>query len=266
MRWRHSRRPATRIRPWWASANKPTDCMHLHSAFGPGCPHCWVNRLATPRDPADAPPLVRARRRKDIPMDDDVPTVEMPAVSIESPARTLTFDRMVYGELGELRGARAALRRWLNGCPAADDVLLVAHELMANAVLHSGSKQLYFIVRAEIQRDCIRVEVEDLGGYWPRPNIRSVGDDRPHGLDIVALLAEMWATSLRPVDCRRVTWAKISAPRCRPAVSAQGHLIATWAPGRNSGVQLALGLPETLNEPDEATIGPGALKGVPQHA
>jgi hypothetical protein len=200
--------------------------------------------------------------------DDDVPTIEfeVPALSIEGPARTLTYDRMVFGELGEIAGARAALHRWLDGCPVADDVVLVASELMANAVLHSLSYQVYFTVRAEIQVRHVRVEVEDLGGRWDHPHCRSVDDDRAHGLDIVSLLAETWGTTIRSCDNRRVTWARISAPRCRPAVSAQGHLIATWAPGRNSGVQLALGLPETLNGPDEATIGPGALKEVPQHA
>lgn len=28
---------------------RSTDCAHLHSAFGPGCPHCWTATTPAPR-------------------------------------------------------------------------------------------------------------------------------------------------------------------------------------------------------------------------
>lgn len=155
---------------------------------------------------------------------DDTPTVEMPAVTDDDGlGNTLVYDRICFGELSEIKGARASLRRWLNDCPVVGDVVLIASELAANAVLHSASQELYFTLRAEIHPDHIRVEVEDLGGPW---RCRAV-DDRPHGLELVALLAQEWGSEVRPCDGMRVTWAKVAAPSYSPSVSRLGHLMAT---------------------------------------
>jgi hypothetical protein len=61
---------------------------------------------------------------------------------------------------------RRAVSRHLTGCPAADDMTLIASEFAANAVLHSASRGQFFTVRAELHPDHARVEVEDLGGPW----------------------------------------------------------------------------------------------------
>ncbi|HTT49910.1 MAG TPA: hypothetical protein VMH35_00705 [Streptosporangiaceae bacterium] len=34
-----------------AGGARSTDCAHLHSAFGPGCPHCWTAAAATTPPP-----------------------------------------------------------------------------------------------------------------------------------------------------------------------------------------------------------------------
>jgi hypothetical protein len=109
----------------------------------------------------------------------------------------------------------------------ADDVVLIASELAANAVLHSGSAELYFTVRAEIHPLHIRVECEDLGGPWGQPRMVN-GEPQCHGLDIVAALSEDWGTEERTCDNRRIVWAQIAGPRYTSAGSALGHLIATW--------------------------------------
>ena len=64
---------------------------------------------------------------------------------------------------------RADLGTILNGCPIADEAILVASELAANAVTHSGSRQPggRFIVRAAVcPGDYAWVEVEDQGDIW----------------------------------------------------------------------------------------------------
>lgn len=106
-------------------------------------------------------------------------------------------------QVGKVRRAVAGC---LSGCPAADDVILIASELAANAVRHSASRGTFFSVRVEVLPGCARVEVEDLGGPWhPRQQ-----DGRAHGLDIVAALAgpDGWGvTSLPPAG--RVVWAQV---------------------------------------------------------
>jgi two-component sensor histidine kinase len=80
----------------------------------------------------------------------------------------------------------------------ADDVILCASELAANAALHSNSRLPggTFTVRVIISSDHgVRIEVEDNGGFWPA----AVGDHSGHhGLDIVRALATDWGYRRRP--------------------------------------------------------------------
>ena len=69
----------------------------------------------------------------------------------------------------------------LRGCPMADDVILCASELAANAAIHSRSRLPggTFTVRAKISPgDYAWIEVEDNGGPWT-PAVR----DRPSTTD-----------------------------------------------------------------------------------
>ena len=87
----------------------------------------------------------------------------------------------------QVRHARAALARWLSGCPQADEAILIASEFAANSVLRSASRDGgTFTLRAEVRADRLRIEVEDAGGPW-RDGPRD--DSRPHGLDVVNAIA-----------------------------------------------------------------------------
>jgi anti-sigma regulatory factor (Ser/Thr protein kinase) len=103
---------------------------------------------------------------------------------------------------------RADLRRILDGCPIADDVILCASELAANAALHSDSRNRggTFAVRAEIRPGSyVQIAVEDDGGPW----IEQAPDPaRGRGLDIVRALATDWGTNTSP-DSRTV-WARLN--------------------------------------------------------
>jgi anti-sigma regulatory factor (Ser/Thr protein kinase) len=110
------------------------------------------------------------------------------------------------GTTERIRAVRADLRGLLGDCPTADDVILCASELAANATIHSRSRLPggTFTVRATIsQGNYAWVEVEDRGGPW----VPAVGDPtRRHGLDIVRSLASEWG--IDGDDAVRVIWAR----------------------------------------------------------
>jgi serine/threonine-protein kinase RsbW len=110
------------------------------------------------------------------------------------------------GKAEEVGRMRAALRRELDRCPVADDVLLCASELAANAVLHSSTGKAggKFTVRAEITPgQSVLIEVEDEGGPW-RGRSHELSGGR--GLGIVSALASAWGC--RVGGHSRTVWAR----------------------------------------------------------
>jgi hypothetical protein len=110
-------------------------------------------------------------------------------VQSSKPPGLRSFSRAYPGRPEQVQRVRADLGAILDGCPIADETILVASELAANAVTHSASGQPggRFIVRAAVcPGDHVRVEVEDQGGTWADHHPR---DDRHHGLDIVQAIA-----------------------------------------------------------------------------
>ena len=110
------------------------------------------------------------------------------------------------GSVEHVSTVRADLRALLPDCPVADDVILCASELTANAALHSRSR-LYggtFTVRATVHPCChVCIEVDDNGGPWIAPPADPNGH---HGLDIVCALAKEWGVN--GDHEARVTWAR----------------------------------------------------------
>jgi serine/threonine-protein kinase RsbW len=123
--------------------------------------------------------------------------------SVTAPGYTGTFG----GRTDEAARVRRELAGYLGGCPVTADMILIADELAANAILHSHSRGASFDVRCELTPRAARIEIEDMGGPW-RP--RTPGD-RPHGLDIIQALAgpDGWGT--QPIgNGHRLTWARLS--------------------------------------------------------
>jgi hypothetical protein len=135
-------------------------------------------------------------------------------VQSSKPAGLLrSFAHAYPGRPEQVRQVRADLGAILNGCPIADETILVASELAANAVTHSSSRQPggRFIVRAQVcPGDYTWVEIEDQGGIWAGHNPR---DGRPHGLDIVQTIAgdENWGID-GDATLGRVAWARLDWP------------------------------------------------------
>ena len=89
--------------------------------------------------------------------------------------------------------ARSALRRFHPELPAElmQIVVLLASELVANAVRHADSNSI--AVRFSVASDSVRVEVADQGpGFDPRGAAREERDAGGWGLRLVDELASRW--------------------------------------------------------------------------
>lgn len=106
----------------------------------------------------------------------------------EAPEK-VAFERAYPGAASQARRVRADLAEITAACPVADDLILLASELAANATTHSRSGQPdgRLTVRAGLYPgDYAYVEVIDQGGEWTEPK---PDDERGRGLAIVAAIA-----------------------------------------------------------------------------
>ena len=119
------------------------------------------------------------------------------------------YQRTFHGRPDQVSRVRREITAHLEDCPAAGDAILIASELAANAVMHSGSGGEFFTVRCQAYPDYVWIEVEDLGGEW---HCKPPGD-RPHGLDIINALAgpDNWGTETTS-DGDRIVWARLDLP------------------------------------------------------
>jgi len=123
-----------------------------------------------------------------------------------APALTATYP----GDAQHIRAVRADLRTVLGDSPRADDAILCASELAANAALHSHSRLSggTFTVQAIISLGLYtRIEVRDDGGPW---NQAMVDPARHHGLDIVRAVADEWG--IDGDQTGRTIWARFDWP------------------------------------------------------
>lgn len=96
---------------------------------------------------------------------------------------------------------RAFVGGALDGCPAADDVVLMADELVSNAIQHtcSGESAGTFRVRVTVRAGTsVLVEVADAGGRWGEQGAGPGADGfetRGRGLNIVGALAASWGVT-----------------------------------------------------------------------
>jgi two-component sensor histidine kinase len=118
-----------------------------------------------------------------------------------------TYQGTYGGRADEAARVRREITTYLGDCPATTDIVLIAHELAANAIMHSRSRGASFDIRCHLTPEEARIEVEDMGGPW-RPRTPS---DRPHGLDIVQALTGPggWGTHATATG-HRLTWAQLS--------------------------------------------------------
>jgi anti-sigma regulatory factor (Ser/Thr protein kinase) len=93
------------------------------------------------------------------------------------------------------------------------DAQIVMSELVTNSVRHSGASEAAVMVRAELTRDSIRLDVEDPGREGvvaPRRPDHAVGGG--FGLNLVQTLGERWGFERRAAGGTRV-WAQLARGR-----------------------------------------------------
>lgn len=136
-----------------------------------------------------------------------------PEIAATRAPATMPFRRTYPGHPAQVGRVRHDLAAFLDGCPMMDELLLITSELCANAVTHSFSREPggQFTVTVEVRpMDSVRVEVHDQGGVWDE---REYDDDRPHGLDIVRLVAGEGNWGIHgDASPGRVVWAQLGWP------------------------------------------------------
>lgn len=99
------------------------------------------------------------------------------------------FERSYPGLKDQVRQVRRDLAPVVEGCPFADDLILLVSEASANAIVHSrsGLPGGVFTVRVEVRAGAFAcLQVEDQGGPWVD---RGPDEERGRGLAMVAALA-----------------------------------------------------------------------------
>lgn len=121
--------------------------------------------------------------------------------------QAVRYQRTYPGHPAQVAQVRRDLTRHLARCPAAEDSVLIASELAANAILHGRSAGQTFTIRCHATPGQVRIEVEDAGGPWRSRN----PSDRAHGLDIVQALTgpDGWGTQVNDTG-GRIVWAELS--------------------------------------------------------
>jgi serine/threonine-protein kinase RsbW len=125
---------------------------------------------------------------------------------MSSATATIPQARTFAGSPDEIRNVRHFVRQLIAGCPVADDVVLLASEVAANAVRHTASGVGgTFCVLVQAVDGRIRVEVHDLGSDTA-PAVRRSGSpgESGAGLVVVDMLADRWG--FHGSQLGRVVW------------------------------------------------------------
>ena len=122
-----------------------------------------------------------------------------------------SWEQSYPGTAEQLRHVRSALRRFLAGCPVAEDAVYLLSELSANAVLHSdsGKRGGTFTVRAlHVVNAYVQGQVEDGGSDWHGE--LPVSATHPHGLYLLQILAS--ACGVKRISRAHVVWFRLDYP------------------------------------------------------
>lgn len=109
-------------------------------------------------------------------------------------APAISETRIFDGSPEEIRNVREFVGQFVDGCPVADDVILLSSEIATNAVLHSASgAEGTFFVSVLVESGWIRVEVHDLGSDTV-PTVRQSDGfgESGAGLGVVEKIADRW--------------------------------------------------------------------------
>jgi anti-sigma regulatory factor (Ser/Thr protein kinase) len=122
----------------------------------------------------------------------------------------ITFESDYRGTADQAKHVRADLAKVAGDCPVSDDLVLLASELAANAILHSrsGHPNGTFTMRATIcPGHYAWVEVTDHGGTWAADE---ADDEQGRGLAIVAAIAGAGNWGIDGDPSSRAAWFRLN--------------------------------------------------------
>ena len=136
-------------------------------------------------------------------------------MKVSSSAAQATRYRGIFpGRPEQVARVRHEVRRYLSGagCPAAvtDDAVLAVSELSANAILHSRSRNDFFVVAVEMRSSYIYLQVEDRGGDW---ELKPRHGEHHHGLDLIEAFAGLGNWGVDTTAGGRVVWCRLELAR-----------------------------------------------------
>ena len=123
---------------------------------------------------------------------------------------TIPQARTFAGSPEEIRSVRHFVGQLIEGCPVADDLILLASEIATNAVRHTASGQDgTFCVLVQAADGRARVEVHDLGSATA-PAVRRCRQpgESGAGLSLVEMIADRWG--FHGGQLGRVVWFEMS--------------------------------------------------------
>jgi serine/threonine-protein kinase RsbW len=131
-----------------------------------------------------------------------------PSRGSSAPPAEMRWRRVFPGEERQLSLARRWLESLLPDCPPRDDVLLIATELGANAVLHTASgRGGHFVLEVTWEGPVVRVAVEDGGAASGPQVIDDPVGDRGRGMLVVQGLSVRFG--VHGGHLGRTVWAEV---------------------------------------------------------
>jgi two-component sensor histidine kinase len=132
------------------------------------------------------------------------------------PVEASIFKHTYPGRTDQVHQVRADLGHVVKGCPFADDLILMASELCANAAVHSRSALpggTFTVHAGVLQGDHAWLRVEDQGGPWTEKD-PDADDEHGRGLAVVKALAGdgNWAIRAGDAPGTRAVWARLDWP------------------------------------------------------
>ncbi|MFE1882932.1 ATP-binding protein [Streptomyces diastatochromogenes] len=115
------------------------------------------------------------------------------------------------------RVLRDLLTAWGIAEPARDDAVLVASELVTNALVHAAGERIVCRVRSTADRVRLEVEDQNRGSARPVPRRSGPDDQNGRGLFLVDALSVDWGVTLAPDRPARVVWADLPTAPEPPA-------------------------------------------------
>lgn len=150
---------------------------------------------------------------------------------------------------------RAAQWR-LDGQLDLDTVVLLASELVTNAILHTRS---LITLRLFADADLVRVEVDDGSSVLPVPGVLDMTAMSGRGLMLVQQMSSRWGVRPAP-DQGKTVWFELATdqPESDTELTVE-ELLDMWDPGAES----CLPTPQARPDPDPRSVEPTVLIRIP---